>query len=135
MVVAYVQNYQFDNTDLDVIYDVECDDGANFQETAKTTLQAARYGQTHFLQKHGIFKKPEDCTSETNDCIQSINGKKALKASELEKEFENCFKGKGTFSNATIIASKPSRATTLYKPSFITYIFIFLSSIVLTRSF
>ena len=93
--MAHVQYFKFDSTNIDVEYDIECDDGTTFKEKSTATLKADTYGQTHFVQKHGAFDSLNACSQEVKDCIKSIDGRKALKPAEIEREFENCFKGKG----------------------------------------
>ncbi|XP_066931828.1 uncharacterized protein [Clytia hemisphaerica] len=91
LVMGYVQYYKFDNPNVDVEYYVECNDGSKFTERGTVKLEAERFSQTHFVQKHGVFDYPEDCNEESYECIRAINGNKVLEPAEITKQFENCF--------------------------------------------
>ena len=129
--MAHVQYFKFDDTNIDVIYDIECDDGNKFTEKSTVTLKADTYGQTRFIQKHATFDSLGACSQEVKECVGSIDGRKALKPADIEKEFENCFQRIGKVDsrksfNGTIQARKWSAGNgNQANPLLLKYAFIF----------
>jgi hypothetical protein len=128
--MGYVLHYKFNSKDVVVEYDIECDDGKKETVSSKVNLQADRFSQTHFTQKHGTFESKDDCTQQTNECIQSVSGRKILKPAEIEAEFENCFGGKVKFASIAFNATTTSHGERSFpnpgqfKYSVILFIFI-----------
>ena len=89
--MAYVKYTKFVNTDVDVEYEVHCNDGSESTKQGKISLEIERYSQPFFIQKHEAFKSADDCTEESYQCIHSLNGKKSATPNQIAKEFDECF--------------------------------------------
>ena len=123
LIVGYVPKDIFDNEKIDVTY--ECEDGSTKKSTA--TLKAQIYGDLDSIERLGTFYSTNDCLR-SEECIKSIN--KDLKRDGIVKEFENCFRGRGTFSD-TIQAKKDTRGSSAghgnqANPLLLKYAFIFV---------
>ena len=134
--MAHVQYFKFDSTNIDVIYDIECDDGNKFTEKSTVTLKADTYGLTRFIQKHATFDSLDACSQGAKECVGSIDGRKALTPADIEKEFENCFQRIGKVDsrksfNGTIQARKDTGGSSAgngnqANPLLLKYAFVFV---------
>ena len=89
LIIADCKQYEIRQTNVEVEYTVECDNGDTYKETSEVYISANTYGQTHYMQKYGTF--PEgSCSATTEACIDGIRGKYALSPEEVIHDFENC---------------------------------------------
>ena len=123
LIIGYVTYYRYENTNVEVEYEITCDNGQHRKQRSKASLKLDRYSQTHFVQKHGAFYSRHNCDHESNDCIRSLNGKKALAPIQLITDFERCVKManmktilRTTIGTAAIITT-PKTTTTRRKPN------------------
>ena len=89
LIIADCKQYEIGQTNVEVEYTVNCDDGNTYKEKSEVYISANIYGQTHYMQKHASF--PEgSCSATTEACIDGIRGKYAVNPEEVIHDFENC---------------------------------------------
>lgn len=96
LLVADVESYHFDMSNVRVEYDVQCEDGSKFKQEARISLTGQTYGRAHFTTRTAKFN-PGKCNDHTNNCIGGVRGERALSPNEVARDFDNCFaNGVGT---------------------------------------
>ena len=89
LIVADCHKYELDQTNVEVEYTVECDNGNTYKEKSEVYISANTYGQIHYMQKHATF--PEgSCSATSEACIDGIRGKYAVSPEVVIHDFENC---------------------------------------------
>jgi len=91
MVVGWKDEYKFNTDNVNVEYDIECDNGSKYKERGKVNLTAKSYGKTHFTKRVARFTNASKCNWTTESCVANVSGEQALDVGKVIDEFTKCF--------------------------------------------
>jgi len=91
LIVGWKDDYEFNTNNINVEYDIECDNGSKYKERGKVNLSAKSYGKTHFTKRVARFGKQSDCTWSVEQCVQNIDGTHVVDVERVINSFSSCF--------------------------------------------
>merc|ERR1712038_347978 len=69
LIMAYKDEYQFNTNNVNVEYDIFCDNNTSYKKRGTVNLTAKSYGKTYVIKRVAIFHNKSDCTTTTEDCV------------------------------------------------------------------
>lgn len=91
MIMAWKDEYKFNTDNVNVEYDIECENGDVYKQRGTMNLSAKTYGKTHITKRVATFADQAKCNWDTDQCVANIKGEQALYPDRVVENFHACF--------------------------------------------